>query len=153
MKKLTHVDENGKALMVDVGGKKVVARYACAGGSITLNGETIELIRHNLVKKGDVLAVAEIAGIMAAKRTSGLIPLCHNITLDQVIVRAALSETGASVVSEVRCTGSTGAEMEALTAVSVALLTIYDMCKATDKGMVISEVRLVEKSKSEIANP
>jgi cyclic pyranopterin phosphate synthase len=137
MNKLSHLDEQGKARMVDVSGKEIQVRLARAGGHIVLN-----------VKKGDVLAIAEIAGIQAAKRTAELIPLCHNIVLDQVIVRAKADDTGVVVESEVRCTGSTGAEMEALSAVSVALLTIYDMCKATDKGMIIGEITLLEKSKS-----
>jgi cyclic pyranopterin phosphate synthase len=148
MNKLSHLDEQGKARMVDVSGKEIQVRLARAGGHIVLNAETLQLLRNNLVKKGDVLAIAEIAGIQAAKRTAELIPLCHNIVLDQVIVRAKADDTGVVVESEVRCTGSTGAEMEALSAVSVALLTIYDMCKATDKVMIIGEITLLEKSKS-----
>lgn len=150
MKKLTHIDEKGKALMVDVSNKKIQARHARATGHVTLNQETIQLIRNNQVKKGDVLTVSEIAGIQAAKRTSELIPLCHNILLNQVRVHTSLDQSGVAVESEVRSTGTTGAEMEALTAVSIALLTIYDMCKATDKGMVIGEVKLIEKSKTDL---
>jgi cyclic pyranopterin phosphate synthase len=150
MKKLTHVDEKGKALMVDVSDKKIQARYARASGHITLNQETIQLIRNNQVKKGDVLTVSEIAGIQAAKRTAELIPLCHNIVLNQVMVHASIDESGVAVESKIRSTGTTGAEMEALTAVGIALLTIYDMCKATDKGMVIEDIRLLEKSKTDL---
>jgi cyclic pyranopterin monophosphate synthase len=150
MKKLTHVDEKGKALMVDVSNKKIQARFARASGHITLNQETIQLIRNNQVKKGDVLTVSEIAGIQAAKKTSELIPLCHNILLNQVRIHASIDESGVVVESEVRSTGTTGAEMEALTAVGIALLTIYDMCKATDKGMVIEDIKLIEKSKTDL---
>jgi len=150
MKTLTHLDEKGKARMVNVSGKEMLVRHARARGHIVLNTETLQLVRNNLVKKGDVLTLAEIAGIQAAKRTAELIPLCHNIVLDQVIVRALADDTGVNVESEVICTGSTGAEMEALTAVGVALLTIYDMCKATDKGMIIGEISLLEKSKTQI---
>lgn len=150
MKTLTHLDEKGKARMVDVSGKDMLVRHARASGQIVLNAETLQLVRNNQVKKGDVLTLAEIAGIQAAKRTAELIPLCHNIVLDQVVVKATTTDTGVTVESDVRCTGSTGAEMEALTAVSVALLTVYDMCKATDKDMTIGEISLLEKSKTQI---
>jgi cyclic pyranopterin phosphate synthase len=147
MEKLTHVNSAGKAVMVDVGNKENQVRIAKAEGHILLSGETIKLIKENLMKKGDVLAVAQVAGISAAKKTSDLIPLCHNIVIENVIVDASVDDSGVSVNSEVRCTGKTGVEMEALTAVSVALLTVYDMCKAVDKNMIIEKIRLIEKTK------
>jgi cyclic pyranopterin monophosphate synthase len=147
---LSHIDSEGKARMVDVGDKPIQKRIAIAKGFISLNDETISLIRGNLMKKGDVLTVAEIAGIQAAKRTSDLIPLCHPLQLTKVKLEAKLHENGVAVTSEVHCQGQTGVEMEALTGVSVALLTIYDMCKAVDKQMIISEVCLIEKTKSPI---
>ncbi|HEY3372198.1 MAG TPA: cyclic pyranopterin monophosphate synthase MoaC [Prolixibacteraceae bacterium] len=150
MAKLTHTDDGGNARMVDVSDKQVQLRVAKAVGQIQLSTETLALISQNLLKKGDVLTVAEIAGIQAAKRTAELIPLCHNIVLNKVLVKAIPNDTGVSISSEVRCTGITGVEMEALTAVSVALLTIYDMCKAVDKKMVIGEIHLVEKTKTNI---
>ena len=130
MQKLTHTDNKGKALMVDVGEKEIQLRIARASGHILLAAETIRLIKDNLLKKGDVLTVAQLAGINAAKQTASLIPLCHNIVLDNVRVDVVVDSTGVRADSEVRCTGKTGVEMEALTAVSVALLTVYDMCKA-----------------------
>jgi cyclic pyranopterin monophosphate synthase len=151
MGKLTHIDDKGKATMVDVNEKPVSSRLARASGHITLGASTIELINSNSLKKGDVLTVAQIAGINAAKQTSDLIPLCHNIVLDNVKVVAATDETGVRVNSEVVCTARTGVEMEALTAVSVALLTIYDMCKAADKKMVIDTIQLDHKEKHETA--
>jgi cyclic pyranopterin phosphate synthase len=150
MTKLTHTDSQGNARMVDVGDKDVQLRVAKASGTILLSEETVNLIRQNLLKKGDVLTVSEIAGIQAAKRTSELIPLCHNIVLNKVLVKATLTESGVTINSEVRCTGITGVEMEALTAVSVGLLTIYDMCKAADKTMVIGEIKLIEKTKTNL---
>jgi cyclic pyranopterin monophosphate synthase len=147
MDKLTHIDSKGKAIMVDVGDKENQLRIAKAAGHISLGPETIKLIEANLVKKGDVLTVAQIAGITAGKKTSDLIPLCHNIVLDNVKVVATIDNTGVEVKSEVRCYGKTGVEMEALTAVSVALLTVYDMCKAVDKGMYIENISLTEKTK------
>ena len=147
MKKLTHTDKTGKAIMVDVGSKDIIPRIAKARGHITLSPETIKIIRDNLIKKGDVLAVAQIAGINAAKQTQNLIPLCHNITLDKVQVSLEIDETGISALSEVKCNGRTGVEMEALTSVSIALLTVYDMCKAVDKNMTIDQVVLTEKIK------
>jgi cyclic pyranopterin phosphate synthase len=147
MKHLTHTDKTGRAVMVDVGDKDIQIRIARAAGHIILAEDTINLIRENLLKKGDVLTVAQLAGISAAKRTSGLIPLCHNIVLDNVKVEATIDTSGVRVVSEVRCTGKTGVEMEALTAVSVALLTVYDMCKAVDKKMIIDNIALTEKIK------
>jgi cyclic pyranopterin monophosphate synthase len=150
MSELSHVDEGGKARMVDVSRKKDQLRIAVAGGFIRLSPETVQLIRVNQVKKGDVLTVAQIAGIQAGKKTSELIPLCHPLPITKIEVLTRLEENGVSVKAEARCVGQTGIEMEALTAVSVALLTIYDMCKAADKGMVIGEVRLMEKSKTDI---
>ncbi|MBE0673891.1 MAG: cyclic pyranopterin monophosphate synthase MoaC [Bacteroidales bacterium] len=150
MGKLTHVDSAGKAKMVDVGQKGISQRIAVAEGHISLAPSTVDLINQNQLKKGDVLTVAQIAGITAAKATSSLIPLCHNIVLDSVKVDAMTDITGVTVRSEVACSGKTGVEMEALTAVSVALLTIYDMCKAVDKEMRIDSVQLIKKEKHEI---
>lgn len=147
MKKLTHTDTAGKASMVDIGAKIIQQRVARASGHIKLDKETIRLVNENVIKKGDVLTVAQIAGISAAKKTSDLIPLCHNIVLENVKLELSCAEDGVRAESEVWCTGKTGVEMEALTAVSVALLTVYDMCKAVDKNMVIDEVRLIEKLK------
>lgn len=147
MKKLSHTDNAGKARMVDIGNKEIQKRSAKAKGHITLAQETIALIKENLLKKGDVLTVAQLAGINAAKETSRLIPLCHNIVLDNVKVDLFTDLTGITAESDVRCTGRTGAEMEALAAVSVALLTVYDMCKAVDKKMVIDNTELIDKKK------
>jgi cyclic pyranopterin monophosphate synthase len=147
MAKLTHTDKKGKAVMVDVGDKENQLRIAKASGHITLAPETIRLIEANLLKKGDVLSVSQIAGITAAKKTSELIPLCHNIVLDKVKVEASIDKTGVGIISEVKCYGKTGVEMEALTAVSTALLTVYDMCKAVDKKMIIDNIFLTEKTK------
>ena len=147
MKILTHTDNKGKAVMVDVGEKEVQLRIARASGHIILARDTIKLVNDNLMKKGDVLTVAQLAGISAAKQTSGLIPLCHNIALENVKVDVTVDSTGVRVESEVRSTGKTGVEMEALIAVSVALLTVYDMCKAADKKMVIDNICLTEKIK------
>ena len=150
MAKLTHTDSQGNARMVDVGDKTVQLRVAKASGHIKISKDTLMLISQNLLKKGDVLTIAEIAGIQAAKRTSELVPLCHNIVLNKVLVKATLDETGVTINSEVKCIGITGVEMEALTAVSVGLLTVYDMCKAVDKTMVIDEIKLLEKTKTNI---
>lgn len=150
MTKLTHTDSQGSARMVDVGDKQVQLRVAKASGEISLSAETMQLISQNLLKKGDVLTIAEIAGIQAAKRTAELIPLCHNILLNKILVTASLNSNGVTINSEVRCSGTTGVEMEALTAVSVGLLTVYDMCKAVDKTMVIGEIKLIEKTKTNI---
>lgn len=146
-KKLTHTDESGKANMVDVSNKPDQLRTATAKGFIHLSPETLELIRQNEIKKGDVLTIAEIAGIQGGKRTSELIPLCHPLAITKIDVKAELKAEGIEVIAFARCTGKTGIEMEALTAVSIALLTIYDMCKAVDKSMVISDIRLIEKTK------
>ncbi len=151
MAKLTHTDESGRAHMVDTGNKPVQQRIATAAGRINLLPETVRLIKDNMLKKGDVLTVAELAGIQAAKKCSELIPLCHNITLDQVKVKLSTDEQGVMAVSTVHCTGRTGVEMEALTAVSTALLTVYDMCKAVDKTMIISDITLLKKEKHDIA--
>lgn len=150
MSKLSHVDEHGKANMVDVGAKDDQKRIAKATGHITLKPETIQLIQDNSMKKGDVLTISEIAGIQGGKRTSELIPLCHPLQITKLNVKATIDKTGVRVNSEARCVGKTGIEMEALTAVSVALLTVYDMCKAVDKEMNIDEVKLLEKTKTDI---
>ena len=151
MDDLSHVDEQGRARMVDVGGKTPQSRTARAAGTIEMAPVTRDLIRNNQLKKGDVLGVAQIAGIQAAKRTAELIPLCHPLLLDRIDVTLALTDKGVSAVSQVACVGRTGVEMEALTAVSVALLTVYDMCKAADKQMRIGNIVLLEKVKSDVA--
>ncbi|MEE4255787.1 MAG: cyclic pyranopterin monophosphate synthase MoaC [Bacteroidales bacterium] len=150
MNKLSHTNKDGKARMVDVGSKPDQLRTATAEGFIKLKPETIQLIRDNEVKKGDVLTVAEIAGIQAAKKTSELIPLCHPLQLSRVKVTTEITDSGVKVSSEARCIGQTGVEMEALTAVHVALLTIYDMCKAADKEMEMGDIRLTGKTKTDI---
>ena len=150
MSELSHVDKHGKAKMVDVSHKPVQLRIAKATGHITLEPGTLELLEQNLIKKGDVLTVAQIAGIQAGKKTSELIPLCHPLPITSIEVLCEPDKTGVNVTAIARCTGQTGVEMEALTAVSVALLTIYDMCKAVDKKMVIGEISLVEKSKNDV---
>jgi cyclic pyranopterin monophosphate synthase len=147
-KGMTHIDEAGKARMVDVSAKPRVARTARAAAGIRLAPATMALIRANQIAKGDVLAVARLAGIMAAKRTADLIPLCHNIAIDQVELVFSLREDGIDIESTARCTDKTGIEMEALTAVAVAALSIWDMCKAVDTGMRIENVRLLEKTKA-----
>lgn len=150
MGKLSHVDSQGRPRMVDVSDKAVSFRRARARGHIVLQERTRTLIAENGIKKGNVLSTAELAGVQAAKQCAGLIPLCHPLLLTKVRVDAALDGSGISIESEVRCTGQTGVEMEALTAVSVALLTVYDMCKAVDKSMVMGEIRLLEKTKEEV---
>lgn len=150
MKKLSHIDKKGKANMVDVGHKLEQLRIAKASGFIKLSNEAIQLIKENNISKGDVLTVAEIAGIQAAKRTSDLIPLCHPLQITKIDVKATLEKNGVKIISAIKCIGQTGIEMEALTAVSVALLTIYDMCKAVDKKMVIEQISLLEKTKTNI---
>jgi cyclic pyranopterin phosphate synthase len=151
MRRLTHIAADGSARMVDVSAKAQSARTAIATGKISLRRETRELISKNKIAKGNVFATARIAGIQAAKQTSQLIPLCHNLPLGEVRIDIVESNDGA----EVKCTASTvaqtGVEMEELTGVSVALLTIYDMCKAVDKEMVISRIRLVNKTKRAVA--
>ncbi len=146
-KKLTHLDEHGRAHMVDVGHKPETARIAIARGEVLMKRETLQLIRAGQIKKGDVLTVAQIAGISASKRTSELIPLCHPLPLDKVDVDLALDDSipGVVITATAKTTGKTGVEMEALTAVSVAALTIYDMAKAAEKTMRIHNIRLIEK--------
>ena len=149
-KRLTHVDEEGRARMVDVGAKPDTEREAVARGRVYMRPETLALIRANQLKKGDALGVANVAGIMAAKRTHELIPMCHPLLLTHVQVEFTFSPDGADpayveIEATVRTTGKTGVEMEALTAVAVAALTIYDMAKAVDRAMRISDVRLVRK--------
>ena len=150
MSELSHIDKTGKANMVDVGHKPQQIRVAKASGFIELQPETIQLIRDNLIKKGDVITIAEIAGIQAAKETSRLIPLCHTLQLTKVDVKAVVTETGVQVNSMAKCTGQTGVEMEALTAVNVALLTVYDMCKAVDKNMLMRDIKLDMKEKTDL---
>ena len=145
MSGLTHLDSAGAAHMVDVGGKAETVREAVATGRITTSAEAARAIADSAVAKGDVLAVARVAGIMAAKRTSELIPLCHPLPLSKVSLDLELDADGVTATATAATTGRTGVEMEALTAVSVALLTIYDMAKAIDKAMVIGDVRLVSK--------
>lgn len=146
MTKLTHLDEAGNAAMVDISAKDTTVREAVAEGRITLSAEALAAVRAGAVKKGDVLATARIAGIMAAKKTSDLIPLCHPLALSKVAVDFEFEDGGIRVVALARLSGQTGVEMEALTAATVALLTIYDMAKALDKAMRISDVRLLSKS-------
>lgn len=146
MSGLTHLDAEGHARMVDVGDKAVTARQATATGRITMSAEALAAIRDGLVKKGDVLAVARVAGIMAAKRTSDLVPLCHPLPLTRVVLDLVIEGDGIAATATCATDGKTGVEMEALTAVSVALLTVYDMAKALDRGMVIDGVRLLAKS-------
>jgi cyclic pyranopterin phosphate synthase len=143
--KLTHLNAAGEAHMVDVGAKAVTSRVAVAGGRINMGPQALAAIREGAVKKGDVLATARIAGIMAAKKTSELIPLCHPIAISAVAVELVLEADGVAVTATVSTAGQTGVEMEALTAASVALLTVYDMAKALDRGMVVEGVRLLEK--------
>ncbi|WP_420143247.1 cyclic pyranopterin monophosphate synthase MoaC [Sphingobium sp.] len=146
MTRLTHLDKDGAARMVDVSAKAITARQAIASGRIDMSADAASAIADGLVKKGDVLAVARVAGIMAAKRTADLIPLCHPIPLSAVTVDFALDDHGVTVTATARTAGQTGVEMEALTAASTALLTIYDMAKALDKAMVIGAIRLESKS-------
>ena len=146
MTKLTHLDETGAARMVDVGGKTATVRSATASGHIRMLPATLQAVRDGSGPKGDVLAAARIAGIMAAKRTGDLIPLCHPLALDTVSVEFVFTESGVEVTTRAALTGKTGVETEALTATSIALLTIYDMAKALEKGMVIENVRLLEKT-------
>ncbi|QIQ86012.1 cyclic pyranopterin monophosphate synthase MoaC [Erythrobacter sp.] len=145
MARLTHLDEQGAARMVDVGGKNLSARVAVASGRITMSQAALAAIREGDAPKGDVLAAARIAGIMAAKKTGELIPLCHPLGLEAVGIDFALEENGIRATATASLTGKTGVEMEALVAVSTALLTIYDMAKSIDKAMVIGEIRLLEK--------
>ncbi len=144
---LTHFDHAGQAHMVDIGDKQVSRRVGIAGGTISMKTSTLELVKSGTAKKGDVLGIARIAGIQAAKKTSDLIPLCHPIALTRVSVDFEIDEAAVLIHAraQVECEGKTGVEMEALMALQIALLTIYDMCKAVDRGMTISNVRLLEK--------
>lgn len=146
----SHLDQKGQARMVDIGAKKIMHREAVATGTIHLEKTTLDLIEKNLIQKGDVLAVARIAGIQAAKKTPELIPLCHQIPLTTVDLSFSLSEIGIDIRARAVCDYKTGVEMEALIAVSVAALTIYDMCKAVDKTMTIENIKLEKKTKNEI---
>jgi cyclic pyranopterin phosphate synthase len=145
--KLSHIDESGQARMVDIGAKPDTHRTAVASGEVLMRPETLALIRSGSIKKGDVLSTAQIAGVMAAKRTAELIPLCHPLSLTHIEVNLALDDSlpGVRITARVSTTGKTGVEMEALTAVSVAALTIYDMGKAVEKTMRIGNIRLIEK--------
>jgi cyclic pyranopterin phosphate synthase len=145
MNDLTHLDDQGNARMVDIGGKAATVRVAIASGRIRMSPKALAAIREGDVPKGDVIAAARIAGIMAAKKTGELIPLCHPLALESVTVDFAFEEDAVRATAAASLTGKTGVEMEAMTATSIALLTIYDMAKAIDKGMVIEAVRLVEK--------
>ncbi len=146
MKDFTHINEQGRAKMVDVSEKDITARTARAMGTVYMNAETINIIKRGGIKKGDVLSVAQIGGIMAAKRTSEIIPMCHNVNLTGIDINFTVNTESIEIESTVKCKGETGVEMEALTAVSAAALTIYDMCKSIQKNMVIGEIRLVEKT-------
>lgn len=146
MTKLTHLDDAGSAAMVDISAKAATIREAIAEGRITMSADALSAIKEGVVKKGDVLATARIAGIMAAKKTSDLIPLCHPLMLSKVTIDFEFENDGIRITALARLTGQTGVEMEAMTAATVALLTIYDMAKALDKTMVIGEVRLLSKS-------
>ena len=147
MNKLTHFDDDGKAVMVDITEKNVTERTAVATGEIVMNKGTLEAVKKGNIKKGDVLGVARIAAIMAAKQTQSIIPMCHNILLTNAKIEFSFDDEGNKILikSTVKTTGKTGVEMEALTMVSIAGLTIYDMCKSMDKSMVIGKIRLVEK--------
>ena len=147
MDKFTHFDDDGKAVMVDITEKNVTERTAVATGEIVMNKETLEAVKKGNIKKGDVLGTARIAAIMAAKQTQSLIPMCHNILLTNAKIEFSFDDEGNKILikSTVKTTGKTGVEMEALTMVSIAGLTIYDMCKSMDKSMVIGKIRLVEK--------
>jgi len=148
--KLTHVTSSGDASMMDISRKDVVRREAVAVGMIHLQPSTIELVKQNQLKKGDVLSVARVAAVQGAKKTPALIPLCHSLTLDHVDVKLSVKTDGVKIECRAVCHGRTGVEMEALTAVAVAAPTIYDMCKAVDKNMVIGEISLKEKIKHEV---
>jgi len=149
MTEFSHLERDGSARMVDVGAKVVVRRTATAGGYVLMSPETVDLLREKALPKGDALNTARIAGVMAAKRTPDLIPLCHGLNLTAVDIEFEVAEDRVGITATARVSDRTGVEMEALTAVSVAALTIYDMCKAVDKGMVIGEIKLLEKTKEE----
>ena len=146
MDQLSHVDSEGRLRMVDTGEKQTTARRAVASARVVMTAQTVEALREHRTPKGDPLEAARLAGIMAAKRTSDLIPLCHPLPLTHIDVKAVIEETGVALEAEVSTNAQTGVEMEALTAVSVAALTIYDMCKALEKGMTITDVRLESKT-------
>ena len=148
-KKLSHIGDDNRPSMVDVSHKPQQKRTAVAEGFIALQPETLQLIGDNRIKKGNVLLTAELAGIHAAKKTGEMIPLCHTLLLSKIDIKAVPDETGIRVIGTVVCTGQTGVEMEALSGVSTALLTIYDMCKAVDKTMVIGEIKLLDKTKED----
>jgi len=150
MGKLSHIGDDNRPSMVDVSNKPPQKRIATARGIIKLQPETLALINENKMKKGNVLLTAELAGVQSAKKTSDLIPLCHPLLLSKIDVKAVAEQDGVAVESTVICTGQTGVEMEALTAVSTALLTVYDMCKAVDKNMLIGGIVLVEKTKEDV---
>ena len=146
MTQLSHVDDQGRVRMVDTANKEITTRRAVASARVLMNSATVSALRDHRTPKGDPLEAARLAGIMAAKRTSDLIPLCHPLPITHIDVRAKLEETGVSLEAEVSTNAQTGVEMEALTAVSIAALTVYDMCKALEKGMVITDVRLESKT-------
>ena len=150
MDKLSHVDDKGKASMVDISSKVPMLRVAKASGTIIMATDTVKQIKENAMKKGDVLTCAEIAGIQGAKETSRLIPLCHPINISNIQVKTFLKSDRVDVKSEVVCIDRTGIEMEALTAVNIALLTVYDMCKGIDKNMIMSDIKLDEKTKRDL---
>lgn len=143
---LTHFNEQGRARMVDVSEKAVTYRTAKAAGRVWMNPEALEKVRQGSMAKGDVLAVAQVAGIMAAKRTWELIPMCHPLPLTSINITFAFQDNALDIQAQVKCSGETGVEMEALTAVSAAALTVYDMCKAVQRDMVIDQIRLLEKT-------
>jgi len=150
--KLTHIDENGKAQMVDVGNKEDTKRSATASGKVFMSVETIEALKKQELQKGDVLGVARVAGIQAAKKTSDLIPLCHPLAVNFASVNFRIQESHVEIEATVKTSGKTGVEMEALTACSVTALTIYDMCKAMDKSITIDEIKLLEKTGGKSGN-
>ncbi|MCU0284983.1 MAG: cyclic pyranopterin monophosphate synthase MoaC [Acidobacteria bacterium] len=147
---LTHVNAAGEAHMVDIGAKKIMHREASASGAVIMRKETIQLVMDNRLKKGDVLSTARIAAISGAKKTSELIPLCHNIPINKIDIWFEINEDRIIIKSLASCDAKTGIEMEALTAVAIAALTIYDMCKAADKTMIITDIHLIEKKKTDI---
>jgi molybdenum cofactor biosynthesis protein MoaC len=146
MSKLTHLNDNGEAIMVDVGDKNTTTREAIASGKILLQTNTIKLLTSNNLPKGDALAVARVAGIMAAKNTSNLIPMCHQLNLSKVQIDFKINDNNIEVIALAKLSGKTGVEMEALTATTIALLTLYDMCKAVDKTMTLTDVKLIKKT-------
>ena len=150
MAQFSHLDEEGAARMVDVGVKAVIRRTATATGSVRMSPETVEMLREKALPKGDALNTARIAGVMAAKRTPDLIPLCHGLNLTSIDLEFTVEGEGVGILATARASDRTGVEMEALTAVSVAALALYDMCKAVDKGMVIGDIKLLEKTKEEL---